>query len=215
MKTSYQKFEPITINRKEIKNADYNPRKIGEKESKALQKSIKKHGLVDTLIYNKRTGNLVGGHQRLSQLDILEKNSNYDLTVACIDVDLKQEKEINLILNNPSLQGEYDFDLVKKLLLDVDIENTGFTDYDLSMIGVDDNIDNMQESEETKKVKYSIEEIKAAKQASRDKNIGEGENYLVVTFDSIENKEKFLISLGHEGDDRYIKGEILEKKIKL
>ncbi len=54
---------------------------------------------------------------------------------------------------------------------------------------------------------------KAAKQASRDKNVSQGENYIVLTFSSIEAKESFLDQLGHEVDDRYIKGEILANKL--
>lgn len=107
--SKYQKFEAKTINRSEIKNADYNPRRIGEAEAKLLKKSLKTHGLVDTLIFNKQTGNLVGGHQRLAQLDSLENGTDYALTVSVIDVPLKKEKEINLMLNNPNAQGEYDF----------------------------------------------------------------------------------------------------------
>lgn len=36
--SKYQKFEAKTINRSEIKNADYNPRRIGEAEAKLLKK---------------------------------------------------------------------------------------------------------------------------------------------------------------------------------
>ena len=97
---------------------------------------------------------------------------------------------------------------------DIDLENTGFTDYDLSIFGVDKDIDSMQEPTEVKDVKENIASIKAAKQESKDKNISKGENYIVVTFGSIEAKESFLESLGHESDDRYIKGEVLAKKIK-
>ena len=55
----------------EIKPAEYNPRvKLSEKdfEYKALRESITQFGLVVPLIVNERTGNLVGGHQRLSVL---------------------------------------------------------------------------------------------------------------------------------------------------
>lgn len=211
--SKYQKFEAVTIKRTEIKNAPYNPRKIGDKEQKALRQSLKTHGLVETLVWNKKTGNLVGGHQRLSQLDALEKRNDYELTVAMINVPDKQEKELNIALNNPSLQGEYDFDILKTLLPDIDIENTGFTDYDLSVIGVDEDIENIEEPESAKKTKSSIEDIKAAKKRSLEKNIGTGENYIVVTFSSVEAKESFLDRVGFESDDRYMKGEILAKKL--
>jgi hypothetical protein len=211
--SKFQKFEAKTIDRSQIKNATYNPRKIGEDQQKALRKSLRVHGLVETLVWNKRTGNLVGGHQRLSQLDTLEKSQNYKLTVSVIDVTIKQEKEINIILNNASVQGEWDVNTLTNLFNDIDIENTGFTDYDLSIFGVDNDIDSIEDSKEVKNVKDSIEKIKEQKQKDRDKNVSKGENYIIITFGSIEAKESFLDTLGHEVDDRYIKGEILAKKI--
>lgn len=212
--SKFQKFEAVTINRSILVNAPYNPRTIGEKEQKALRKSLKTHGLVETLIYNKRTGNLVGGHQRLSQLDILEGTHDYELTVAQIDVSDKQEKELNIALNNPNLQGEYDFEVLKDLFKDIDIENTGFTDYDLSIIGVEQDLEEVEKKEKSKEeIAADIQKVKDAKQKSKDKNVSQGENYIVVTFSSIEAKESFLDFIGFETDDRYIKGEILAKKL--
>ena len=100
-KSKFQNFEMETINRRNIKNADYNPRYMGEKEKKKLRAALKENGLVSALTWNKRTGNLVGGHQRLEQLDALEKSDDYDLTVCVIDVDEKQEAKLNVQLNNP------------------------------------------------------------------------------------------------------------------
>ena len=55
----------------ELKPANYNPRKnlkSGDKEYEKLKKSIKEFGYVEPVIYNKRTGIVVGGHQRLKVL---------------------------------------------------------------------------------------------------------------------------------------------------
>lgn len=212
--SKFQKFKAVTISRDKIKNAAYNPRKISEDNKKALRKSLRKNGLVETLVWNKRTGNLVGGHQRLSQIDLLEGKQDYELTVAEIDVDDKQEKEINIILNNQSVQGEYDFDVLKDVFQDIDIKNTGFTDYDLSVMGVDWVVDNIEETKETKTNAEKIAEIKAVKKASKDKSNLKGENYFIVTFEDYIEKEKFLIELGHEKDDRYIDGLVLKSYIK-
>jgi len=213
--SKYQKFEAKTINRSDIKNADYNPRRIGEAEAKLLKKSLKTHGLVDTLIFNKQTGNLVGGHQRLAQLDSLENGTDYALTVSVIDVPLKKEKEINLMLNNPNAQGEYNFEMVKDLIIDLDLDATGFTEYDLTLMGVESDLEEITKEEKSREqIEADIAKVKEAKQKSKDKNVSQGENYIVVTFSSIEAKESFLETLGHEGDDRYLKGEILLQKIK-
>ena len=51
--------------------AKYNPRKElkpGDPEFEKLKRSIQEFGLVEPIILNKRTGNVVGGHQRLSVL---------------------------------------------------------------------------------------------------------------------------------------------------
>ena len=85
--SKYQNFEVKTISRSEIKNAEYNPRVMDDNAKKRLKAALKKHGLVSALTWNKRTGNLVGGHQRLEQLDSLENDKNYSLTVCVIDVD--------------------------------------------------------------------------------------------------------------------------------
>src|ERR1035438_8160183 len=87
-----QKFTAADIHRKEITGAPYNPRRISEKERTALKKIIGHHGLVEPLVWNKRTGTLVSGHQRLGILDQLAKSKNYLLTVSVIDVDEKTEK---------------------------------------------------------------------------------------------------------------------------
>lgn len=39
------------------------------------------------LVWNRRTGILVSGHQRLKALDALEGTEDYELTVSVIDVD--------------------------------------------------------------------------------------------------------------------------------
>ena len=51
-----------------LKPADYNPRKDlkpGDAEYAKLKRSIETYGYVEPIIWNKRTGVVVGGHQRL------------------------------------------------------------------------------------------------------------------------------------------------------
>lgn len=214
--SKFQKFEAVTIDRNEIKNAPYNPRKISEPAQKALRKSLKTHGLVETIIFNVQTGNLVGGHQRLSQLDALEGGIDYKITVAKVDLPLKQEKELNIALNNPNLQGTYDMDMLKDIFPDIDIDNTGFDEYDLSIMGIDEDVAEIAKTQKTKQeIQDDIDAIKKIKADTKEKNVGHGENYVVVTFGSVEAKESFLDYLGHEVDDRYIKGEILLGKLNL
>ncbi len=212
--SKYQSFVAVTIERKQILNAPYNPRKISDHAAKGLRKQLKKHGLVDTIVWNKRTGNLVGGHQRLTQLDLLEKSQDYLITVSQIDVDLKQEKEINIVLNNIGIQGTYDFEALKQFDGEIDWGNTGFTDEDLNVFGIIDFINEDNETKESKDTKENIEKIKAAKKESKDKSISKGENYFVVTFPTIKEKEDFLLKLDCLKNDRYITADFLLKHMK-
>ena len=90
----------------ELKAAEYNPRKDlkpEDEEYKKLKRSIEEFGYVEPVIWNKRTGNVVGGHQRLKVL----KDLGYD-QVDCVilDIDLQKEKALNLALNK--ISGEWD-----------------------------------------------------------------------------------------------------------
>ena len=50
-KSKYENFEMRTISRSQIKNAEYNPRFMGEKEKKRLRAAIKENGLVSALTW--------------------------------------------------------------------------------------------------------------------------------------------------------------------
>ena len=162
----FQKFEAVTIHRSQIKNASYNPRVIDDYAKKKLRESLKnpRIGLVETLVWNKQTGNLVGGHQRISQLDTLENGEGYLLTVSQINVDLKTEKEINILLNNPNLQGNYELDLLKNLCQEIDFETAGFDAVEINtMFGDDFEMSPDNQFGETETVKKDVEEINKIK----------------------------------------------------
>jgi len=116
---------PIT----KIKPSAYNPRKDlkpGDAEYQKLEKSMKEFDLVEPLVWNKRTGNLVGGHQRLK---ILKARGDKDVEVSVVDLPEDKEKALNLALNK--ISGEWDFPMLKDLLEELDTGNldmeiTGF-----------------------------------------------------------------------------------------
>ena len=118
-----------TIQISEIQRAKYNPRKAlkpGDPAYDRLKKAVDTFGLVEPLVWNARTGNLVGGHQRLS---VIEERGDSSVDVSVVDLDDRQEKALNLALNRHS--GEWDFaslaDLLQELDAgDLDMEITGF-----------------------------------------------------------------------------------------
>ena len=55
----------------QLNPAKYNPRKDlkpGDAEYEKLRRSIEEFGYVEPVIWNQRTGNIVGGHQRFKVL---------------------------------------------------------------------------------------------------------------------------------------------------
>lgn len=88
----------------DLKPAPYNPRTINEKAKAGLRQSIKRFGLVEPIIVNKRTGFVVGGHQRL---DILKDIGALTTPVVLVDLPSAEEKALNIALNNPSITGQF------------------------------------------------------------------------------------------------------------
>lgn len=127
--------EVTTIPRNKIKKADYNPRIIDDDNLKRLTKDIREHGLVTPLVWNKRTGVLVSGHQRLAAMDKIHRKEDYPVPVAVIDVDEKEEKQLNVQMNNPSLQGSWDLDALAGLRDDgISFEDMGFNKADIDFM---------------------------------------------------------------------------------
>lgn len=62
---------PISL----LNAAPYNPRKDlqpGDPEYQKIARSIEKYGCVEPIIWNEKTGNVIGGHQRLKVLGVRE-----------------------------------------------------------------------------------------------------------------------------------------------
>ena len=129
-------FEEVkNIPRNQIKKADYNPRLIDDESLKKLTKDIREHGLVTPLVWNKRTGVLVSGHQRLAAMDKIHRKKDYEVPVAVIDVDEKEEKQLNVQMNNPSLQGSWDLGALASLRDDgISFDDMGFNKADIDFM---------------------------------------------------------------------------------
>ena len=118
----------------DLKYAQYNPRKIDDKELAKLKRSISEFGYVEPIVWNERTGFVVGGNQRLKALRELEIE---EVDVVVVDLDDAKEKALNVALNK--ISGEWDFPKLKDLLTDID---TG--DFDIELTGFDlDEIENL------------------------------------------------------------------------
>lgn len=238
--SKYIKSEVVELNRSAIQLASYNPRLITEEGKKALKRIIKKYGLVGGIVVNKRDGKiiLVSGHQRITVMDELQKydrkthENDYKLRVDMITVDEKTEKELNIAMNNPNAQGQWDRDKLAEMIPDIDYKDVGLSEADLSLLG----LDFMFQTEEETNLANSIADLMqpveeehqeelAAKQAERaakvahmkevkqqvreasQKTADNMDAYIMLSFDNIENKNTFLQRFGFAPDSKYIKGE--------
>ena len=207
--SKYQNFTFATISRADIKNAEYNPRIMDKEAKKRLKKTLAENGLVSALTWNKRTGNLVGGHQRLEQLDALERNKDYSLDVCVVDVDERQEAKLNVILNNPSTQGEWDLDKLAFITeaFDVGFDEMGFTKLDVDfMFDGDERFTEMFETTEAQEVKTGLEEVKAARAAGKER-MQEKNNinfYCVVVFEDEAQKAAFYKKISVPLSEEYL-----------
>ena len=91
----------------DLKPAPYNPRTMSEYAFKGLAKSIEQFGLVEPIILNERSGNVVGGHQRLK---VLESMSVTETEVVVVDLAEEEERTLNITLNNRLVMGEFTVD---------------------------------------------------------------------------------------------------------
>lgn len=225
----YKQSETRIIKRSQINFAPYNPRKESKTVVEELRKNFKKVGFLGGIVWNELTGNLVGGHKRVMALDILNKYSeetkienDYDIKVEVVSLELKTEQEQNIFLNNKRVQGEMDYELLASILPEIDIENTGLDDYDISLIEsivpnfsmgqnneiIEDNkdlrVDYSQNKERIKELKKNIK-----------KGISENQQatHFIVTFKTYDEKASFLESIGINGDDVFIVGEKFKERI--
>lgn len=95
--------------------AERNPRVIGDDEAALLREGLAEFGQVETVCWNKRTGRLIGGHQRVQLLRLLGA-TEADVTV--VDLDAKRAEILSIHLNNRRAQGVFDDDALNIMLDD-------------------------------------------------------------------------------------------------
>ncbi|MBS5339623.1 MAG: DNA modification methylase [Actinomyces sp. oral taxon 181] len=120
-----------TLSLGDLNPADYNPRKDlqpGDSEYEKLKRSLAEFGYVEPVIWNKTTGHIVGGHQRLKVLADLGFES-----VDCVVVELDEtrEKTLNIALNK--ISGDWDESKLALLIADLDA-----SDFDAELTGFDE-----------------------------------------------------------------------------
>ena len=154
----------------DLKPNKRNPRKISRKQQEALKKSLDKFGDLSGFVYNRRTKQMISGHQKTKispENSVVTIEKRYDtptkaLTVAEGYVDINGEKfkyrevdapedwEIEAMLAANKHGGEWDEDILRLVFADfndLDLDSTGFTVDELDDLGIE--LDHEIEEEET------------------------------------------------------------------
>jgi hypothetical protein len=212
----HQRFTTRTIHRSQLQNAPYNPRLIDKHARGKLRDKLAEIGLVTTLIWNERTGNLVGGHQRLDVLDELEGRSDYHLTVAVVDLDDRAEREMNVFLNNRSAMGQWDAEALTKLVAtsDAKIEEMGFDPADIQLLFETADLSSLFSDAKGETLAKEADWFEQAYEMRKDHKRGsddqyDAEFYAVVVFATTAEREEFLHRAGCARAERAIDGKIL------
>lgn len=215
----------VEIDRSQIRFAPYNPRKKDPNVVAKLKRNFKKVGFLGGVVWNERSQNLVSGHKRTESLDLIHgydgsKETDYKIKVEKVTLDDKQEKEQNIFMNAAGAQGEFDLDILRDMVPDLDHEAAGLDDYDLNIIGIsaeestDELTDEVADIQDLIKKKDAIIKTKKDFKDKLTKE-WEGDPYFTVTFDDYKAKTEFMQRLGLDKDERFIKGEILGRKIEV
>jgi len=153
----------VKLLRKKISDlhpAPYNPRvSIHDNPVlyKKLKKSLDRFGVVEPIVWNRRTGYVVGGHQRL---ELLKERGDTEVVVSVVDLSENDEKSLNIALNK--IGGDWDIGKLDMLFEDLqketkDLDITGFDDKEIN-----DILDQFREPKEEvfeppKEPKYKIQ----------------------------------------------------------
>ena len=127
------KIEKVNISK--LNPAEYNPRKNlqpGDAEYEKLKRSMEQFGYVEPVIWNKTTGRVIGGHQRLKVLVDLGLK---EVDCVVVEMDEEREKALNIALNK--INGEWDTDKLAMLISDLqgsdfDVSLTGFEEAEIA-----------------------------------------------------------------------------------
>jgi ParB-like chromosome segregation protein Spo0J len=154
-------YLPLT----DLKPAPYNPRlslKPGDRQYEKLARSLEEFELVQPLVWNRRTGHLVGGHQRL---EVLRNQGVTEVECVVVDLPLEREKALNIALNNREVGGDWEPVKLNELLTElvdlpeIDPTLTGFDEQQLQdlLFRPDPDADLLEDEEAAEFVTATLE----------------------------------------------------------
>lgn len=129
----------VTIKIDDLKDAEYNPRQMTEKQVEDLKASMTNFGLVEPIVVNSnpdRFNVIVGGHQRAKIARMLGLT---ELPVVYVNLTLEREKELNIRLNKNT--GEFNWESLANNFDNEDLLSWGFNESELGLGSSKDDID--------------------------------------------------------------------------
>jgi DNA modification methylase len=176
-------IEKIAVEK--LNPAKYNPRKDlkpGDPEYEKLKKSIETFGYVEPVIWNKRTGSIVGGHQRFK---ILKEQGATEVDCVVVDMDESEEKALNIALNKVS--GDWDLPRLADLIGELDKAM-----FDVSLTGFDaaeiDDLFSKVHDKEIKEDDFDVEEALNEPVISKQGDVWLLGRHRLICGDSTESK---------------------------
>ena len=232
----FEVYQMQTVKRSSIHEAPYNPRKISDEARKKLKKGLKTYGLVQPIVVNRLTMNVVGGHQKLSIMDEEYKypKNDYSLQVSMINVDEETEVKINIFFN-PAAQGEWDNELLQEIKLsypDIDFQkDLAFDMLDMQYIFAgsslfdDDNnlfdinpeqndivdmVEQAKKADRLKEARQAERDMRKAENRSDDDYQAKYDDYtLTLVFENNAAKQDFCRRANIETKEKFVKSSIL------
>jgi len=108
----------------DLNEADYNPRKLSDRQFQKIKESIEGFGFVDPVIVNShpdRKNIIIGGHQRCK---VAAKIGIEEVPCVFVELDEGRERELNIRLNKNT--GEWDFEALQDNFEIPDLIDWGF-----------------------------------------------------------------------------------------
>ena len=183
-------FKQTTVKVKDLVPNPKNPRmdlRPGMPMYDKLRKSIENFGYIDPIIWNRRTGMIVSGHQRFQVMkDIAEEKGEPFDTVDVMEVDMPENKQDSFMVAVNKITGIWDNEKLAQLfreLSEEDLQYTGYESFEIDEL-LSEKID-LTEYEDDDTLIDNTEEQSTYK--------------LMVFFDSEDERDSFYEELKDKG----------------
>lgn len=159
-----------------------------------LKDSLMHHDYVEPIIWNRRTGYIVSGHQRLQVMkDIAEEEGEVLDSLDVIVVDMPEDKADTLMVAINKITGLWDEDKLRTLFQELnesDFIYTGYDDFEIEKLLNDDTSvpNDIQEQDDTIS---TLDDMDDAKSKDTFK--------LTIFFDTEDERESAYYNLKDKG----------------